>query len=398
MASTPGTGTARQLTLLACLAVCTLGPLSGITQTAMPPVLPRIAEHFADVPNAGLLARAMMTGLSIAMVFGALASGFLAERLGQLRLMFICLGAYALSGLASFFVDNLYFLVAMRIVLGLANSAMGVLGTAILATRLTGHRRDKWLGLFVTIGTVMSLVWVSLAGVLGAIDWRLIFLLQLLAIPAAVFIGLTVSGDAPRSADAAAKTQAGEIPVAMTLFGLLCGGIGSSVFIFLPFHLADIGLGDPKKIGLLLMISSAAGVAAALSFGWLRTFLAAIPVFAGGFVLTGAGLLVALTTDNFIALSVALAVYGAGFGVVTPNLFSACSAATRMEMRTRVLGFMRAGFYAGPLLAQFPLEAIVRQGGASAALMTLGVASLAAAALFVVFRGYFKPLPEEAAA
>ena len=398
MTKVPEQGGAQQLTLIACLAVCTLGPLSGITQTAMPPVLPKIAEHFSAIANAGLLARAMMTGLSVAMVFGALASGFLAERLGQLRLMFICLALYAASGLASFFIDNLYVLVALRVVLGLANSAMGVVGTAILATRLSGHRRDKWMGLFVTIGTVTSLVWVYLAGVLGAIDWRLIFLLQLLAVPVALLIGLTVSGDAPRGAAGAATVGGGEIPVAMTLFGLLCGGIGSSVFIFLPFHLHDIGIADPKKIGLLLMISTAAGVATALSFGWIRTRLAALQVFVGGFALTGAGLLLALATSSYAAMAAALAVYGAGFGVVTPNLFSACSAATRMELRTRVLGFMRAGFYAGPLLAQFPLEAIVRQGGPGAALTTLGLMALAAAALFVVFRAYFVPLPEELAA
>ena len=286
----------------------------------------------------------------------------------------------------------------MRIVLGFVNAAMGVVGTAILATRISGVRRDKWLGLYVTIGTVMSLVWVSLAGVLGAIDWRLIFLLQLLAIPAALFIALTVTAETPVAAGGAEKGAGGEFPLAMTLFGLVCGGIGSSVFIFLPFHLHDIGMGDPKKIGLLLMLSSAAGVAAALSFGWLRKHLAAIPVFAGGFALTGAGLLMALATSNFVALAAALMIYGAGFGVVTPNLFSACSAATRMAMRTRALGFMRAGFYAGPLLAQFPLEAILRQGGPGASLATLGVASLVAAGLFVVFRTYFAPLPEEAPA
>ena len=393
MARAPGLNPARQLTLIACLAVCTLGPLSGITQTALPPILPKIAEHFSAIPDAGLLARAMMTGLSVAMVFGALASGFIAERLGQLRLAYICLALYAGSGLASFFVDNLYFLVAMRVMLGFANSAVGVVGTAILATRLSGHRRDRWLGLFVTIGTVMSLVWVTLAGVQGAIDWRLIFLLQLLAIPAAVFIGLTVSVDAP-SAAAARANGGGEFPLAMTLFGLICGGIGSSILIFLPFHLHDIGIGDPRKIGLLLMIGSGAGVVAALSYGWMRQYLSAIAVFAGGFVLTGSGLLMSLAVTDYVALAVTLAIYGAGFGVVTPNLFSACSAATRMEMRTRVLGFMRAGFYAGPLLAQFPLEAILKRGGPGASLMTLGLAALAAAALFVVFRSRFSPLPE----
>src|SRR5262245_44067274 len=95
----------QELSLLACIAICTLGTLSGIAQTALPPVLPKISAHFSALPDAGTLTRLMMTGLSAAMIVGALASGFLAERIGQLRLLYVCLTLFALAGLASYFVD-----------------------------------------------------------------------------------------------------------------------------------------------------------------------------------------------------------------------------------------------------------------------------------------------------
>jgi predicted MFS family arabinose efflux permease len=387
-----------ELTLIACIAICTLGALSGIAQTALPPVLPKISAHFAELPDAGALTRLMMTGLSAMMIVGALASGFLAERLGQLRLLYICLTLFGLAGLASYFVDNLYFLVAMRLVLGIVNAAAGVLGTALLATRLSAARRDRWLGLFIMIGTTASLFWVILAGVIGRIDWRLIFLLQLLAIPAALFIGATLEADKP-SAVRSAKLSGRDagIPWGMTLFGLACGAIGSSVFAFLPFHLHAIGYGDPAKIGPLLTASTAAGCATALGFGWIRKHAAAIPVFIGGFAVTGVGLFLALAAREYLPLALALAVYGAGFGVVTPNLFSACAAATPMALRTRVLGFMRAGFYAGPLAVQPFLELIVARSGPAGAIAGIASAALAAAGVFWLFRSHFDPVADELA-
>jgi predicted MFS family arabinose efflux permease len=399
MASGRSGAGAQELSLAACIAICTLGTLSGIAQTALPPVLPNISAHFSYLPVAGALTRLMMTGLSAAMIVGALASGFLAERFGQLRLLHVCLALFALTGLASYFVDDLYFLVGMRIILGMVNSAAGVLGTALIATRLGAVRRDKWLGLFIMIGTTASLVWVVLAGFLGRIDYRLVFLLQLVALPAALFIGATLKPNARASGMKADKSvaRAGGIPWGMTLFGLVCGAIGSSTFAFLPFHLHAIGYNDPARIGPLLTIAAGAGCVTALGFGWVRQFASAIPIFLAGFAVTGMGLIGVLASQGFALLALALAVYGAGFGVVTPNLFSACAAATPMALRTRVLGFMRAGFYAGPLVAQPFLELAVARGGPSAAIGAIATAAFLAAVVFWQFRSRFDPVPEEAA-
>jgi predicted MFS family arabinose efflux permease len=392
---TTGAGPARpDLSLIACIAICMLGPLSGLVQTALPPVMPRIAEHFSYVPNADVLVRLMATGLSAALIVGALASGFLAEKFGQMRLLYSCLSIYALSGVASYFADNLYVLVLLRIVLGAVNSAAGVLATALIVTRMAEGKRESWLGYYVVIGSFGSLLWITLAGLLGAIDWRLIFLLQLVALPAALFLYLTFPKEA-REARTPAETSAtagAGIPWAMVFFGLMCGAIGSSTFIYLPFHLDNIGLGDPAKIGPLMMVGMGAGAIFALAFGTIRKFVSAIPVFIAGFTVTGLGLVLTLAAESYAMLFVTVAIYSAGFAVITPNLFAACAAATPVALRTRVLGFMRAGFYAGPLVVQPILELVLKSSSAGGALLAIAIGSFIAALVFAAGRRKFAPV------
>lgn len=392
--SDPDRAVRQDLPVLACIAICMLGPLSGLVQTALPPVMPRIAEHFSYVPNADILVRLMATGLSAALIIGALASGFLAEKFGQLRLLYTCLILYALSGVVSYFVDNLYLLVVLRIVLGAVNSAAGVLATALIVTRMAEGKRESWLGYYIVFGSFGSLLWVTLGGMLGRIDWRLIFLLQLVALPAALFLRLTFPKEAQSIQTAEEKKAAsgGGIPWAMILFGLICGAIGSSTFNYLPFHLAKIGLGDPGKIGPLMMAGMGAGAVFALAFGTIRKYASAVPVFVGGFIVTGLGLALTLMTESYAMLFVTIAIYSAGFAVITPNLFAACAAATPEALRTRVLGFMRAGFYAGPLVAQAFLEVIVKRSGAIGALVAIALGAFVAALLFVMFRRQFTPV------
>ena len=47
-----------------------MGPLSGLAQAALGPILPQITAHFASEPNAGVLVRLMVSGLSAAMIVG----------------------------------------------------------------------------------------------------------------------------------------------------------------------------------------------------------------------------------------------------------------------------------------------------------------------------------------
>lgn len=387
---------AAALPLLACIALCCLGPLSGLAQGGLSPVMPRITEYFASEPNAGVLVRLMISGLSAAMIFGALLSGFLSERIGQLRLLMICLAIYGLAGAAGFLLDNLYLIVASRIVLGVVNAAAGVLAMALITTRVAAEGRERWLGFYVVAGTIGTLAFTALIGVIGQFGWRNAFLVYLFAWPVALFLALTFTAapaDAPPApVQGAPAPGGGGIPWAKVLFGLVCGAIATTTMMYLPFHLAGIGQGSPEQVAAILVFSGLFGAGFTFCYGWVRKLLSAVQLFVVFFLVAGTGLVLVVAAQSSLLVYIGVALYGGGFGITVPNLFGACAAATRPEYRARMLGLVRAGFYAGPLVAQLFLEPMLRQWSAAYAVGGIAALCFVAAALALILRRSFVPV------
>lgn len=385
--------------LLACLSLLMIAPLSGLAQSGLTPVLPRISDHFAEDPQAPTLVRLMVSGLSFAMILGSLGAGFVAERIGQRSLLLWSLALYAVAGTIGAFLDNLYLIVGSRLFLGVLTAVAGVMTAALITTRIAPQTRDRWLGFYVVAGTFGGVVVLGLAGQLGSADWRSVFLLHLLAIP----VMLLLVGFLPRSKQAASahaaasdSKAAGEaFPTAVTILGLVCGGVIGTPLVFLPFFLVTIGEATPERISLALMGSAFAGGVVSCGFGWIRGRLSVVQVAVMGFAIAGAGMIMVVASSHFPTVLAAMVVFGLGVGIMAPNLFSAAAAAARPERRARTIGFVRAAFFAGPLIAQIILEPAARLLGAGAPL--LGTAIFAAIGLVYVllFRRAFVPVAEQ---
>lgn len=388
------------LPLAACIALCTLGPLSGLAQSALPPILPQITEHFAAEPNAGVLVRFMVSGLSAAMIVGALVSGFLAERVGELRLLLVCLVLYGIAGAAGFFLDDLKAIVASRLVLGVVFSAASGLAMALITTEIAPRARDRWVGFFVVSGTVGAVVLVGVVGAIAHYDWRYVFLLYLAGWPCALFLALSFPrGRAARPAAAVAAASAESatgygVPWRMMLVAMLVGAIGTTTFMYLPYHLAELGQGRPEQLAPVMAVSTALGALGSTAYGWIRRSASTVAVFVGGPLLAALGLLVVILTGERAAIFAGIAIYGAGLGIVMPNVFSGCAAATPAIWRPRMLGFVRSTFYGGPLLAQVGLEVVLGRFGAAAALVAIVAICVGVALLALLFRRTFVPVKE----
>jgi MFS family permease len=361
----------------------------------LPPILPQITAHFAAEPDAGVLVRLMVSGLSAAMIVGAFASGFLAERIGELRLLLICLVLYALSGAAGFVLDDLRLMVASRLVLGAVFSAASGLAMALLTTELAPHARDRWVGFFVVSGTIGAVLLVGIVGAIGKYDWRYVFLLYLVALPVALFtMAVFPKRDGAARAAAAEAAIGYGVPWRMMLVALLVGAIGTTTFMYLPYHLAAIGQGRPEQLAPVMATSTALGAVGSAAYGWVRRRGSAVAVFVGGPLLAAAGLLVIVSTTERSIIFAGIALYGAGLGVVMPNLFSACAAATPAVYRPRMLGFVRSTFYGGPLLAQVVLEMVLGRFGPPATLAAIALICGGVALLALLFRRTFIPVED----
>ncbi len=390
---------APPLPLIALLGLCTLAPLSGLAISGMAPVMPMIGKEFAGTPGADMLVRLMMSGLSAAMIVGALLSGMLASRVGQMRLLMVALVLYALSGSAIFFLDNLHVMVACRMIQGVANAAAGVLVMALITTRVPPHLRDKWLGFFTVSGTFGVLLLFGAVGALAAEGWRYTFLLFLIALPVALLIFLTLPAESQeeRAATAAARAVPKSIPWTLTLFGVLAGGITTSISMYMPYHLHNLGLGAPETLAMLMIGGAAMAGVSSLSFGWIRKRFSAHHVFFGGFGMAGLGIALLASSSSLPLAAAGMMIQGFGLGALMPNIFSAAAAATPADRRAHMLGFVRAGFYTGPLLLQPVLELVSVRAGEQGALFAIALACVAGGAFPFLFRRAFDPVQENIA-
>jgi MFS family permease len=387
------------ISLLACLSLLLVAPLGGLALSGLTPVLPRISDHFAGDPQAPTLVRLMVSGFSFAMVGGSLAAGFMTEKIGQCRLLIWCMGLYAIAGTMGAFLDNLYLIVASRLLLGVLNAIAAVVAMTLITTRIAPQVRDRWLGFYIVVGTFGSIILLGLSGKVGDADWRNVFLLHLLAVPVVLLLIATLPR-APSEADRAKLSASGSnspqggVPWALVVLGAICGAVLSTSLIFLPFYLVTVGAGTPGQIaGAMVGASVTAGVVS-FGYGWLRKWLSVVQVFVVGFSVAFAGMALVATMTDFTLIVAAMVLFGVGVGVLSPNLFSAVAAATRPERRARTIGIVRAGSCAGPLIAQILLEPFAHWQGSWAPMM--GIALIAAAGLVhvLLFRRTFAPAPE----
>lgn len=382
----------KHLSIAACLALCLLAPLSGLAQSGLTPVMPAISVHFASDPNAGMLVRLMVSSVSGAMILGSLVSGLAAERIGQLRLLLISLVIYGLTGAAGYLLDDLYLIVASRIVLGIFTAAAGVLAMSQIMTRVAPEARDRWLGFYIVIGTGGLVVLMAIVGGLAQYGWRTAFLLYLVALPSALFIALTFPREPAGGQEAPVAGQGGSIRWGTILVGLLWGVVATATMMYLPFHLVSLGRGSSGEVALVMMIIIGAGGVGGIAYGWVRKHLDVVPVFVGFLALCALGLALIVPANVPALIFAGSAIYGIGLGIVTPNLYGATAAAVPMHLRARALGFVRAAFFAGPLVAQPPLEFVLHHAGAAATVASLAAVCVLTAVLTVVLKRGFRPL------
>jgi MFS transporter, ACDE family, multidrug resistance protein len=272
---------------------------------------------------------------------------------------------------------------------------------AIFTTRIGPATREKWLGYMMVAGTLGSILLFAVIGVVAKSDWRNVFAVHALAWPVVLLIALTTgsTSSAPSALQAAAapaaaasRSAAGSLPIGMLLIGVACGMVITGYQIFLPFHFRANGYGDPERISHAIIVTAVTGAVVSFCYGWVRQRLSAAQVFMLGFAVVAVGLLALARSSQYEMALASLAIVGGGVGLIGPNLFSASAAAALPQWRARSIGFARAGMYAGPLIAQLPMEPLVKSSGPSAAILAICIMAAIMIAVIALVRRMFVPV------
>ncbi len=371
------------------LLIILAGMGSALTLAPLFPALPAISEHFAGLPHGEKLVRGLITSVSIAFVVGAPLAGFLVERFDMRKLLIGAALLFSLSGLSGLLIDNLWVLLASRILLGLSETTVSTIVVALIVSRLDPVRRDRWLGWFTMSIAVAAFALLEFGGLVADQNWRLIFLFYAVGfaimLAAAVAIKSGSSSEPARGAAVAPSlgpARAGTlgivaiIPFAVIGIGIAAGAVENTTPIFLPFHLAEVGETEPSRIARVILPNAAALALSAFLYGYIRRHLSIRTTFVASFLGAGLSLIWLGWLDNYALMLVASACLGFSIGPLAPNLYAFAACYGSGHHQARNIGISRGAFFAGAPIMQLVLEPVATSTSAGMALVTLGCTSL----------------------
>lgn len=242
--------------------------------TAITPTFASLSAAFPEIPYATITWIYSMP--KIVIIPFALLSGYLAGRKMSFKsIALIGMGIIAISGVAPFFLDDFWAILASRMVLAVGLGLQSPIGPALVMRFFRdGPRRSFALGLGNGVLNGFSIVTGLLIGNLCSIEWHLSFLGYLgmfaLFFLTLVFLKEPPASEEPRNASLPRKRYTGGVPreaILLCAFFALVDCVWMAATMNGSAIVVQAGWGDASTTSWLMSLISLAGFASGLAFG-----------------------------------------------------------------------------------------------------------------------------------
>lgn len=386
------------------IAILLASSLTLLALGAVAPSLPAIERAYAEVPDAALLTRLVLTITALFMALSAPLSGVLVDRLGRKPVLVAAIILYLISGTAGIWLEGMTALLVSRAVLGIASGMILTAVTTLIGDYYQGEHRNRMAGAQVAVMVLAVATGTTIAGFLADTDWRLPFYLYLAAL---IVLPLVLFGIAepvrtvPKVARRGLFAPGNRFPVLRVgmIYALIFVSMTSTFLIpsQMPFLLPEIGIPAAAVAGIAIAVFNAIAAITAILFRRLRGRFETNTILAGSYLFLGAGLLLAASAAGVPQALLGMVLAGIGFGTMMPSLNAWLLSIAPLDMRGRFVGgltfFQFLGTFASPFYSQ-PIADRIDITGAFAvtglAQITLGLAFVGAAISTVFFMGIRK--------
>ncbi len=359
--------------------------LTIMVGTVIAPSLTEIAKQLNFAYSPGWL----ITLPSLGVVLSASFVGKLLNKIGAFKLLCLGLIPYAVFGFLGGYITNSYLLIADRILLGPAAVAVQVALTSYIADYFVGKERMKliaWQGMAIELGGVLFL---SLGGILGDLNWRFPFIIYLIAILcfvlALIFLPKNDKVETETDTKNTVVTDKEKKEVNLIFWGSLAAMVLFFVsFVRLPQFLPDnFGYSD-SYVGYFMASISLIAVLSASQMPKVVSKLTSYKTVVLGFAFFMLGYISFAFATSIILLALGALFVGIGFGFTIPLLNHMMVEVSTPLTQGKNLGLYSMGVFAGQFISTF-IEFV-----ANDARIIFGTASilslLIAAIFFIVFK------------
>ncbi len=363
------------------------GSLTTMAGGVIAPVLPDIVQQLQLDPG---LAGNLVSLHCLTLALFSPPLGILADRIGRVKVLVVSLVCYALFGIAGAFMSSFAPLLVTRGLIGAASGGIAAASLGLLGSSYEGESRSLALGYATSTLTITGILFPLLGGWVGASNWQFAFYLYALGLPLAGLASMVLREE-KKIVQATEKnyklsqvlTQPQTLWLLLTL--LLVSVAMYAVVIYAPLYLkATIGAG--AVLNGVVLASRAIGAAVVSAFGskWLAQKLGLSKAIALGCTLMAVTLISIPLLRQLSPIMFAAILFGVGFGLVLPNVYSALANLATPNLRSSVLAAGTGAGFLGQFLSPIILRPMLNYGGLEGVFYGAAVVAIFAGALMLL--------------
>ncbi|CAN5673168.1 MFS transporter [soil metagenome] len=353
---------------LTLLLVSSLTIMSVIT---ISPALPQMAKVFANVRNADLLVKLVLTIPALMIAIFSPIAGRLIDRYGRLGILRISLIVYAIAGSAGFYLENLYAILLSRIMLGIAVGMSMTIVITLIADYFEGKERLKFVGIQIAFMSLGGILFIGLGGVLADIGWRypfLIYLFSLAVFPLTVFF-LQEPVVVKHSKQVQQNFKAPGITWLLFINTMLMWVVFFLIPVQIPFYLKALGVEKNSMIGAAIASSTLFSAMSSFSYSKIKGRFSFLTIFFIGYLLMAAGFFCIGISHTYAVVVFGMMITGLGMGMMIPNTNMWVMKIVPPEIRGKEIGKLTTFWFLGQFLSPIVIFPILTMFSLSSTFM-----------------------------
>ena len=348
------------ITVWALLGIWSVAALTSLPGLAVSPILEKLATIF---PKATDLDLQLLTTLpSLLIIPFILFAGYISNRIGYIKLLYIGLWMFLLSGALYFVAGTIGQLIAVSALLGVGAGIIIPFSTSLVSMFFSGKERTKQYGYVSAITNITLVVATAVAGWLADVEWRLPFLVYLLPVVSIVLVPAIKRSEKSvglQSERGGTVVQSGGhieyVPlVKYMLYYLFITYLVMVVSINLPFLLGEYGY-DSGVAGVVTSIFFLAMMLPGFFINRLVNVFGR-NILLWGIMLISLGLIDIFYNRLLLFVIIGCVATGFGYGMAQPYVYDKTSTLASPQRVTYALALLMSMNYVAIVIAPFIVD------------------------------------------
>ncbi len=372
-------------------AVLSVSTITILGSTAVSPALSGIKSAFPQMSDAWI--QMILTLPTLLIIPSCLLCRYAISKMGQKNVLLMGIIIYLIGGLGSGLAPDFYMLLAFRGILGIGCGFITPMAQNLISSNFTGETRQKLTSYSASASYLMGIIASFLVGRLVGINWRMAFLIYLIAFVVLLLNIIYLPDDRKKNVKDLSGSDTNEntvdnvmeavksvratddskavnkgLNVKAILVMIAMFGINGAFYTFsasISLFMRTEGIGNETSSGIVVSAFMICGFIIGLIVHPVRKILKEYTIVLGCFMM-GAGYMLLSQSENIPVLMIAAAMVGGSYSILYSEVFTKIRQAARSEEETTTLvTYTTACMFLGQALSQYILRGVECVAGIS---------------------------------